>query len=484
GEAPVGAAAHETLDAYGKILSPGFLDIQGSGGLSLLVADSALPSLYQGVTTVITGAAGATAAPVGPEARAAMEKRLADLGGSLAWDGLGQWLDCLATLKRPVNIGTLVGHATVREGLCADPQQVSGVEIAAMGVVVDQALTEGAFGLATVLDEGSSSFASAEEVIELARPAASRGRLLVLRPRDDRAELEAALDEAVSITRAARLPVLISRLQAAEKPNWGRLTDAIFRLEDARAQSLDLRFAVCPYPTVAAALRTCLPKPALVGGAEGLRARLAAPEWQKYCADWLAYRGTDYDDLRLLGDGPGALRGPISEIARQRGVTPAQLVLQLVHADPDVRAFETRLSGDDVDAAVLSHESMISSGCWQSPIDLARPRATPHPAAAGTYARLVERFGVGGLVSFGAVIAKITSMPADLLGLTERGRIQEGAYADLVLFDPASVKDTATIDSPRSLATGVDRVWVNGRLTLADGEVRAPDSGKILRPSG
>ena len=97
GEPPVGAAADETLDAYGKILCPGFLDIQGSGGLSLLVADAALPSLYQGVTTVITGAAGATAAPVGPEARAAMEKRLADLGGNLAWDGLGQWLDCLAT---------------------------------------------------------------------------------------------------------------------------------------------------------------------------------------------------------------------------------------------------------------------------------------------------------------------------------------------------------------------------------------------------
>lgn len=482
GDTPTGAAARETVDGYGKILCPGFIDIRGASGIGMLVSGSAVPSISQGITSVVLGAAGQTAAPIGPEARATMESRMERLGGKLVWEGMGQWLDCLATLQRPINIGTLVGHATIRDGLSADSRQVSGVEIAAMGVAVNQACAEGAFGLATSLNEPPTSFASTEEVIELGRPVAQRNRILSIRLRDERQDLDTALGEAVHIAQQTRTRCLVSRLQVAEKPNWGRLTDAIFRLEDARAQGLEIFFAVCPYPTVNAPLRSCLPKPALVEGIEGLQARLRVPEWQRYCVEWLAYRGTDFDDLRLLGDGPGHFRGSVAEIAAERGVTPAQLVLQLIHADPEVRVLETRLSKDDVEAAVLSHESMVTTGAWLEPIDLARHHADPHPAAAAAFARLIEQFAVSGLLHFGKVISKITSAPADLLGLADRGRIADGAHADLVLFDPAEMRDTATLDDPRSLATGVEKVWVNGRLAYADQQVADQGAGQVLRP--
>ncbi|MEM1177274.1 MAG: amidohydrolase family protein [Acidobacteriota bacterium] len=477
-------AARSTIDADGLVLCPGFIDSHGSAGLSFLLPGASEHKLAQGVTTEIIGNDGASPAPVGPHFAAALEDRARRLGIDMAWRDFSQLAASYERVGLQQNLGCLAGHSTLRRGYVADWQRPQPAELEAMKSALVQAHTEGALGLSSGLNEAPGAFADLDELLALAQVTSAYGGLYVTHLRDERQGLEDAIEEAISIGRDGALPVLISHLKSAERPHWGRLGDNIRRLEEARVQGVRIAFEVYPYTAECGRLRTYLPKELMAEGLGGLRDRLSRSDWRHFALQWLSYRGTDFDAMTLVSDSVpnhDARGMSIAGIALAMGQEPADTLVDLVVADPEAWVVYHCLAEDDVDAAVLTNESIIGSASWREPVNSPAISGRPHPRTYGAFVRYLERYAISGLLSFGHAIRKITSYPADLFGLRDRGRIAVGACADLVLLNPNEVKEHATYADPRRLATGAEKVWVNGTLVFADGRAVDARPGRVLR---
>ena len=224
----------------------------------------------------------------------------------------------------------------------------------------------------------------------------------------------------------------------------------IATIEEARAAGDRITFEVYPYEAVSTKLRTFIPKATLAGGVEEMAERLRTDDWRRRSVDWLEARGTDYDAMRLITESLTGARGrSVAEIAAGRREAPAQTVIELLLADPDAWIVYHCLEPADVDAAVRWPESIICSDSWSHPVNAPNQFGDPHPRTFGAFTRFLERWSLAEEhLSFGAAIRKITSLPADWVGLPGRGRIAEGAWADLVLLDPSGVREKATFDDP------------------------------------
>ncbi len=476
-------AAYRAVDARGLVLCPGFIDTHASTGLGYMLPNAADNKLFQGVTTEISGNCGTSSGPVGPRLVSTMEKLAQEIGFTFTWRGLDEWFNQVENYGLPFNIGTFVGHSTLRAGLCADAQQVTRREIGEMVALLEQGIAAGGLGLSTGLVYAPGSFAETEEIIELARVAARSGGIYVSHIRDERQGLEDSIEETVRIGREAAIPILVSHLKSAEKPNWGKIPAIIERIEAARREGLDINFEVYPYAAVSTKLRTFIPKPTMADGVEGMVEKLRSDEWRQRSADWLVERGTDFAAMMLITDSlPGARGRSVTDIAADQGRPPEQTVVDLLLADPDAWIVYHCIAEDDMDAAILWHDSIVSSDSWSHPINAPQQIGNPHPRTFGAFTRFLERYALSEeRMPFGHAVRKITSYPARWLRLSRRGRIAEGTFADLVLLDPSRVKEKATFADPRQMSEGTDRVWVNGTLMLEDGAVVRRMPGHILK---
>ncbi len=486
GEELTGVAAERRVDAGGLFLCPGFVDTHASTGLGYALPKAADHKLFQGVTTEITGNCGTSSGPVGPLLVETMERLAEEIGFTFNWRTLGDWLGRIQDYGLPFNVGTFVGHATLRASLVGDHQEVTEAEVGEMCAALDRSLGEGGLGISTGLVYAPGSFAETGEIIELAQVAARHGGIYVSHIRDEREDLEHSIEEAIEIGRAAGTPVLVSHLKAGERPNWGKIPGVIRRIEEARAAGDRITFEVYPYAAVSTKLRTFIPKETMAGGVEAMVERLATEQWRRRTVEWLEARGTDYGAMRLITDSLPCARGKsVVEVARGRREDPAETVVELLLADPDAWIVYHCLDQGDVDAAVEWPNSIICSDSWSHPVNAPRQIGDPHPRTFGAFTRFLERWSLAEeRLPFGAAIRKITSLPADWVGLPGRGRIAEGAWADLVLLDPARVKAKASFDHPRQLSEGTEAVWVNGTLVLEGGEIRREMPGHVLRREG
>ena len=482
GEAPV-AATDTIFDGSGRLLCPGFIDTHASTGLGYMLPNAGDNKLFQGVTTEIIGNCGTSSGPVGPRLVATMERLAEEIGFTFSWAGLGEWFGQLEDYGLPFNIGSFVGHSTLRAGHCTDFQQVDDGDVASMAESLDGAMAEGALGLSTGLVYAPGSFATTEEIITLAKISTRHGGIYVSHIRDERQNLEASIEETVRIGHEARLPILVSHLKAAEKPNWGKIPRVIEQIEAARAEGLRINFEVYPYTAVSTKLRTFIPKATLVEGVQGMVERLRTHDWRKQSEDWLVRRGTDFAAMVLIGESlPGAKGQSIADLAARHGRAPEAMVVDVLLADPDAWIVYHCLSEDDLDAAVLWPDAIVCSDSWSHPVNAPNQFGDPHPRTFGAFTRFLERYALRQeRVSLGHAIRKITSLPADWVGLRDRGRIAVGQWADLVLLDPARVRERATFDEPRQLSEGTDKVWVNGTLMLDQGAVLPALPGQVLR---
>ncbi len=484
GPDPGAAAARRRVDARGLLLSPGFIDPHASTGLGYFFDRAGDHKLFQGVATEVIGNCGTSPAPVGPRLEAEMEERARRIGFPFDWRSLGEYFARLETRGVPLNVGTLAGHSTLRAGALADWREPAAGEVAELAAALEGALEDGALGLSTGLIYPPGCYAPTAELVALARIAAARGGIYASHVRDERAGLEEAVDEALEIGRASGAPVLVSHLKAAERPNWGKIPDVIRRIDDFRRRhGVAATFDVYPYAATSTRLRAYLPPELFERGIEAGRARLGAEDERRRAAAWLAGRGTDLASMTVIsGARPQEKGKSVVEIAGERGRTPEETVCDLVREDPETWIVYHCISEDDLDAAVLWPDSLVCSDSWSYPVNAPVQIGEPHPRTFGAFSRFLARYVFDRpLLSYGEAVRKITSRPADFLGLAGRGRIREGDRADLVLLDPARFADRATYERPRLLARGVAHLWINGRKAIEEEELVDVSCGSVLR---
>ncbi len=483
GDELTNSAAKRVIDGTGLFLCPGFIDTHASTGFGYMRPHAADHKLFQGVTTEIIGNCGVSSAPIGDLFVSEMEKLGEQIGFDFSWRTMGEWFAQVEAYGLPFNFGTYAGHNTMRAGACKNYSDIQPEELDQLGAMVETAMRDGVLGMTTGLVYAPGSFADTAEVIRLAKIVAKHGGMYASHIRNEREALLEAVAEAIEIGRAANLPVLVSHLKAGEKPYWGDVPKAIRLIEEARERGQQVTFEVYPYAAASTKLSTFVPKDAIQHGFDALPDLLRQDEWRKKCVDWFLNRQTGFETMWMVTDSiPGAQGKTILELAREQNREPADLAVDILIADPMAWIVYKCMSDDDVDAAVMWENSNICSDSWSYPVNAETTIGHPHPRTFGAFSRFLERWALREeKIPFGHAVRKITSIPANFLRLTGRGKIQEGHYADLVLLDPENVQEKATIANPRQFSEGTEYVWVNGTLMLEKGDLYTHKPGHLLR---
>ncbi len=450
----------QEIDARGNAVAPGFIDAHSHDDFAVLLTPAMDFKVMQGVTTDIVGNCGMGAAPF-PIAIATFSG-LHGRNSVSEWKGYSGYLAEIDRNPPSINVAALVGHGTVRYSVmgnaCREP---SGKEMDKMRAIVREGLEAGAVGMSTGLIYEPGRYARTPELVELAREAANMGGLYASHMRDEEAHLLESVREAIKIGEEAGVPVQISHHKASGRENWGRVRESLKMIEDARARGLDVTADQYPYTSGSTVLQAVIQNGGLDEGPhEGALGWIPPdkllfastpkhPEWEgrtlkSLCDEWgLAPRAAG--DRVAAEEGPGAV-----------------VVMETMNED-DVRM-------------VMRHPStMIGS-------DGLAMGSRPHPRLYGTFPRVLARYARdAGLMSMEEGVHRMTGMPAAKFGLKNRGLVREGFFADLVIFDPARLIDTATYDQPRRYPEGISHVFVNGMAVVRDSLHTGARPGKALR---
>jgi dihydroorotase/N-acyl-D-amino-acid deacylase len=490
--------ARDTLDAAGMAVAPGFIDMLGHSEFRLLADGRAISKITQGVTTEITGEV-SSVAPASERAREERRSEISVWGVEYAWDDLDGYLAELERRGTAINLGTWIGLSTLRvDGVGWDERPATAAEMTAMRAELQTAMAQGAFGLSSGLIYAPGRFASTDEIVELARVAAEGGGIYATHMRSEGARLLEAIDEAIAIGERAGIPVLIHHLKASGQRNWGKMAEAVERIEAARARGLDVMASVYPYVASSTGLDQVLPGWVTEGGYEKTLARLADPDirdsleaemsGQSPSGDWNlgtsagGPSGVQISDV--VADSLARYEGMrLDQVARERGQSAAAAALDILAGDSlRTSAIYFSMSEDDLVLALRQPWVMIGGDAGVRALDGPLSRDTPHPRAYGTFPRILCRYArEQGVLSLEEAVRKMTALPAARAGLAERGTLKTGLFADVTVFDPGTVCDTATFEQPRQLAVGIRHVVVNGVPVLRDGEPTGAKPGRGLR---
>ncbi|HWT66796.1 MAG TPA: D-aminoacylase [Terracidiphilus sp.] len=432
--------AESTLDARGLALAPGFIDVHTHDDTVVLRAPEMLPKLSQGVTTVIIGNCGISASPVTLRGPVPDPMNLLGRAEEFHFPTFATYKDAVHAAKSAVNVAALVGHTALRANhLDRLDRSATKKEAAAMRAQLFEALENGALGLSTGLAYGNARAATTEEVLTLAEPLAAAGALYVTHMRTETEKILEAMEETFAIGRGSRVPVVISHLKCAGIANWGRSKEVLRALEAARERQQ----AGCDcYPYAAGSSTLDLGQ---------------VDERIEITVTWSEPH-------------PEVAGNSLGQIAKRWGVAQLEAAKQLQPAG----AIYHTISEEDMRRILAHPATMIGSDGL--PLD---PR--PHPRLWGTFPRVLGRYSrEEKLFSMAAAIHKMTAMPAQRFGLKERGRIEVGYHADLVLFDPKTIIDRATFAEPAQTAAGIHGVWVNGVLSYTANGATEQRAGQFL----
>ncbi|MFQ5630893.1 MAG: amidohydrolase family protein [bacterium] len=471
------------IDARGLFLCPGFIDTHASTGFGYTLPHAGDHKLYQGVTTEIIGNCGASPAPIGEMVAPEMRVLAEQIGFDFVWRSLADWLSLVEKHGVPLNFGTHIGHNTVRAGVAHNPEHIARHEMQNMLGMAEQGMRDGSLGVSTGLVYAPGSFADTAEVIEFAKVSARHGGMYASHIRNEREAVEDAVEDAIEVGRAAQIRVLISHLKTAERPNWGKMSQLLEQIRAAQREGIAVSFEVYPYTAVSTKLSTFIPKESLTDGIDVLPQKLTSAAWRHRCVHWLHQRQTQFDRMILITESASGVQGKsIAEIAGKQERDPAEVVVNLLIADPAAWIVYDCMDQADVDLAVIQPDSIICSDSWSYPVNAKNTIGNPHPRTYGAFTRFLERYVLKKeQMPFGQAIRKITSIPADFVGFPGRGRIHKGCYADLVLLDPATLKEKATYENPRQFSEGTEYLWVNGTLAIREGELLSCLQGHIIR---
>jgi N-acyl-D-aspartate/D-glutamate deacylase len=491
----------QEIDAKGRVVCPGFIDPHGHSDVSLFVDGALASHLRQGFTTQLSGNCGSTVAPITPTGRELVELELRVHRVTARWSTFAEYLDAVESERLGPNVAFLAGHGTIRASvLGADARAPTTEELAVMVRALEAALESGAFGLSTGLIYAPGIHAAPAEIVELVRTAARRGGLYSTHMRNESAGLFDALDEAIDTTRAAgegaRLQV--SHLKAGARAVWGRGAEAVERLEHARAAGVDVAADQYPYTAAATSLAVVLPPALLALGVDecvaalndpGVRARVGSEikrgvsGWENVAADpgWAAIK-ISWSASHVDWAGRS-----IAAIANEVRADPADVAFDILVDDRLETSIVIDCMEEEDVATILGVPwiAVCTDAEGRRPGDPILDVGVPHPRTYGTTARVLGRYVRGQRrLPLETAIAKMTSVPAARVGLIDRGVVREGAFADLVVFDPATVADKATYEQPAIHPIGIDDVIVNGRAAVLAGRETGQRPGRLLRRAG
>jgi N-acyl-D-amino-acid deacylase len=479
------------INGRGLALAPGFIDVHSHTDELWLVDPRCEGKVAQGVTTEIGGNCGSSVAPLHG---LALERRREDAAAydlPVDWKNLGEFFDEVARKGVGLNVATLVGLGTTRRCIRGDREgKLEREELDAEVALVHETIEQGAIGVSSGLIYTPSRYADIEELSACASASVRAGAArYVSHIRSEGDALIEAVDEGLAIGRRAESAVQFSHHKAAGKKNWGKIHRTLETIDRARGRSgMDVYADVYPYTASWTELATILPDEIRAGGREPALARLADPEVATATAlrlelDW---RGLWHDIL--ITDVPSScneeLAGKrIDEIASDWGIAPARAAIRLLLEERlEPQAIFFTMNEDDVAAVLSAPFTCIGSDASARAIGGPTAHGVPHPRTFGTFPRVFGRFVRGRrTLELGEAIRRMTSLPADIFGLSERGRIAIGQYADLVLFDPEKIVDTATYERPYSYPIGIEYVWVNGQAVVSRGAPTGALPGHVLR---
>ncbi|GIU76457.1 MAG: N-acyl-D-amino-acid deacylase [Bryobacteraceae bacterium] len=465
------AEARTVIDARGLVLAPGFIDAHSHALAGLRQHPDAENLIRQGVTTVMEGQDGSSPLP------------------------LRDVLEEMDRLRPAVNIGFFAGHGTIRTRVMKTEMRAPTIEeLDRMKALLEQAMRDGAFGLSTGLFYVPGNYATTEEVIELARVAASLGGMHISHMRDETAGVVASVAETIRIGEEGGLPTQVTHHKIIGKANWGRSAETLRLISEARARGVDVTLDAYPYTASSTGTGALFPQWALSGGAQALAERLSAPETRARIRAEIVRRiledrgGGDPANVVLASCrfDPSLAGKSLADLARARGLAPtaeaaADIAIELQRRG-GCSAIYHAISEDDVERILAYRWTMIASDGGV----VAPGEGAPHPRNYGTFARVLGRYvRQRKLMPLEEAVWKMTGLPAQRLGLWDRGLIRPGMRADLVLFDPERIADRATFAEPHQYAEGVVAVWVNGVETLREGKMTGSRGGHALRgPAG
>ena len=471
------------IDGTGMILAPGFIDPHASTGFGYFFPEAANHKLYQGITTEIFGNCGTSPAPIGEHLIKTMERISGEIGFPFDWRSLSEYFEKIKD-KLQFNIATLVGHSTLRAGNMEDWRELKPEQAEKMKNDLEKAMDEGALGFSTGLIYAPGCFAELEELIDLAKTAAKKGGIYASHIRDERNEIEAAVEEALTISERANIRTLISHLKAAERQNWGKIPKILEKIENFNKVHPHMQAAVdvYPYTAISTKLRAFVPNYILKEGIAKIPEKLKNPEVVTEIADWIIERDYDLSQMMIISDQFEEYFGKnVSEIAKEQNLSAGETIAQILSRSTETWIVYHCINQKDIDTAVLWKKAMICTDSWSYPINAPKSIGQPHPRSYGAFTEYLERYVLKlKALSWEEAIHKITYLPAQFFNLKKRGQIKTGYFADLVLLNPLTVKANATYTSPRQLSDGVEYLWVNGELVIEERAVRRAAPGAIL----
>lgn len=495
-----GRSAKRTIDATGLVVSPGFIDLLGQSEYSVLVDPRAASKITQGITTEITGE-GSSIAPTNERQIAEGEDAWKHYGVRPNWTDLEGYFRAFEAAKPAINLGTLVGAGGVRDLVVGkENRPATAAEQAAMEALVETAMKQGAFGLSTSLQYVPGRFASTPELVGLAKVAARYGGVYFTHQRSEQGEIDASMDEVMTIAREVKIPANIWHFKTACRENWGRMPEMLAKIRAARDAGLDVAANQYPWPAAANSLVANLPPWAQEGGTEATLARLQDPAMRaKIKAAMRSDDPTWENQFRCSGGAAGVLVAgvldpklaaasgkTIAQLAQEKGVDPEDALFDLLIAD-HLNTSNILFVMDDKDVETALADPFVAfctdSGAAATDGVLAEPGS--HPRGWGSAPRILGHYvREKRLLSLEEAVRKMTSLPAARAGLQARGILRPGMKADLVLFDPATVGTRATYTDPNHYADGIPYVAVNGELVVDGGKITAARPGVVLRGPG
>ena len=484
------------VDAHGKAITPGFINMLSHSEESLLVDGRALSDLVQGVTLEVLGES--SMGPLTPQMKELLVQRQRDLHYAIDWTTLGQYLENLQRRGISPNVASFVGAGTVRTNVLGEGDvQPSGEQLRAMELLVHQAMEEGALGVTTMLEYVPEMYAQTPELIALASESARCGGIYIAHIRNESDRLIEAIQETIEIAQASGAPAEIYHFKQSGVDNWGKLGAATRLVNDARAHGTPITADMYLYRASATGLDASMPPWVQEGGLEkwierlkdpSVRARVTVEMRNPHPADWenvyaLAGGATG---VVLLGFNSQALKPltgkTLAEVASLRGVSPEDAAMDLIIEDrSDVTVAYFDMNENNVRKEVAIPWMSFGSDEGGLAPEGVFLQSSVHPRAYGNFARVLAKYvREEHALTFEEAVRKLTALPADNLSIQDRGRLKVGYFADVVVLDPATIQDHATFEQPQQLATGVQDVWVNGVLALKDGVATGAPSGRVV----